>query len=363
MELNSFSGNGQAAFRKPRDASVDKSVKDDKPTFKTPIMPTIPEDEKIRHTKAKFRRRDDERTNPTFQQFKLPSSSLDPEPDPDPGPSSGLSSPPSSPLATNLDTITIPSSPPEPAPSLSPAPSTPDLLHLAPTTATNPPTTCPICSTPLPPALLATLSTAPRRTTREKLLFCTTHRRLDAARRYADAAYPPVDWPGLPARLHRHTPHLAAVLSGAAPSPFRDRLEALVASGAARAEFHRAPVTAVAAGGAGYYGPRGARRILEHVLDVFAGEIRDVAPRTAGVGVTGVAGYVQAVLVPEMAVCLVCEDYECGREEARGILEESAEVGEAMHGEEEERIVGGDLDGEQNMVEEGSEAEVEDVGG
>lgn len=52
----------------------------------------------------------------------------------------------------------------------------------------------------------------------------------------------------------------------------------------------------------------------------------------------GVSGYLQSVLVPEMALALVMEDAGCTAEEARRIVAESYEIGEALNEEEEEKV-------------------------
>ena len=186
------------------------------------------------------------------------------------------------------------------------------------------------------------------------MTFCQNHKRLAAVAKYLHNRYPAIDWEALPARLKRHDATLDAMLAGRRPSHYRTQLESHLASVAGRKGFHNRLAAGVQNAVPGYYGVRGARRMLEHVMSVFAPKIREIAAETEAVGVTGVTGYLQAVLVPEMAVCLVKEDMECGDEEARRVLEESAAAGEHMHGEEEERVA---------YVEEEEADEMEDVGG
>ena len=50
------------------------------------------------------------------------------------------------------------------------------------------------------------------------------------------------------------------------------------------------------------------------------------------------AGYVHAVLAPEMAIMLIGEDMHVGEEGARKILRESEEVGGLVHEEEEDEV-------------------------
>lgn len=52
----------------------------------------------------------------------------------------------------------------------------------------------------------------------------------------------------------------------------------------------------------------------------------------------GIPGYVQSVLVPELALELVMEDADCDEGEARRIIMESSEIGEALHEAEEEEV-------------------------
>ena len=92
----------------------------------------------------------------------------------------------------------------------------------------------------------------------------------------------------------------------------------------------------------GYYGPRGEKLFTEHIVATLSDRLRDraagdrlmAAQGTAG----GVSGFVQAVLVPELAVALVQHDIGCGAERAREILEESTELGELMNEEQHERV-------------------------
>lgn len=67
----------------------------------------------------------------------------------------------------------------------------------------------------------------------------------------------------------------------------------------------------------------------------------------------GVSGYLQSVLVPEMALALVMEDAGCGVDEARRIIVESSDIGDALNEVEEKKVpqmklpLGGDLTGEE----------------
>ena len=89
-------------------------------------------------------------------------------------------------------------------------------------------------------------------------------------------------------------------------------------------------------------------------MTTFSSQIRRLAASDKIISSGGVSGYVQAVLVPELAVLLVKEDMRVDDEEARGILQESIEIGDLLNEEEEEvidrKVVGDDSDDDVNDV-------------
>lgn len=76
----------------------------------------------------------------------------------------------------------------------------------------------------------------------------------------------------------------------------------------------------------------------------FAPKVRRLAASDKLIASAGVAGYVQAVLAPELAVMLVMEDMRVDEDEARAILRNSREIGDLLNEEEDEMI--SDEDGE-----------------
>ncbi len=76
----------------------------------------------------------------------------------------------------------------------------------------------------------------------------------------------------------------------------------------------------------------------------FAPKVRRLAASDKLIASAGVAGYVQAVLAPELAVMLVMEDMRVDEDEARVILRNSKEIGDLLNEEEDEMIR--DEDGE-----------------
>ena len=83
---------------------------------------------------------------------------------------------------------------------------------------------------------------------------------------------------------------------------------------------------------------------MENIMTSFAPQIRRLAASDKLIALAGVAGYVQAVLAPELAVRLVMEDMRVDEDEARVVLRASAEIGNLLNEEEDEVIRDGDVD-------------------
>ena len=79
---------------------------------------------------------------------------------------------------------------------------------------------------------------------------------------------------------------------------------------------------------------------MEFIIHQFSDKIRRLAASDdlLSLGGGGIAGYAQAVLVPELAVCLITEDLGVDDDEARKVLSESARIGRLVHEEEDERV-------------------------
>ena len=70
----------------------------------------------------------------------------------------------------------------------------------------------------------------------------------------------------------------------------------------------------------------------------FARRLRRLAASDKLISVGGVSRYVQAVLVPEMAVVLVMDDMKVDEEKAREVLRDSVDIGNLLNEEEDEMI-------------------------
>ncbi|KAL9119625.1 MAG: hypothetical protein Q9187_003825, partial [Circinaria calcarea] len=243
---------------------------------------------------------------------------------------SSLSSPPSSPYLEDL--ILIDSSIPEYQPPI------PD-AH------------CPVCKESVPYALLesfifddTTAKQNNRMTMRRQALFCRMHRTQKAHSDWKARGYPIIDWPNLPKRLQRHHTVMEDILRGRQESYYRNVLEEKVKDGKTRTIVQDLMNLSEKAGSeTGYYGSRGARVMMEHLVSSFSSHLRRLGSTDKlVVSSGGVSGYMQAVLVPELTVVLVQEDMDVDAERARAILKESADLGELVNEEEDEVLERGD---------------------
>jgi len=210
------------------------------------------------------------------------------------------------------------------------------------------PSSCPLCGATVDEAFKMDweLEHAAGRRMNIKLQerFCQAHREHNAARTWQDRQYPEVDWENLQARFNKHNGHLQAIMDGKKHSSFRTDLESRVHGnnkGQMKSKIEIAAENSKSSS-VGYYGSRGAKLMVEYISSTFAGRLRKLgaADRViAAKGVVGgVSGYVQSVLVPELAVALVMEDCGVDAEEARQILLDSADIGEALNSEEAEKV-------------------------
>jgi hypothetical protein len=176
--------------------------------------------------------------------------------------------------------------------------------------------------------------------------FCDHHKREDARRIWQERGYPNIQWESFEKRLRAHYDRLLAVLEKRSTSVYRDRLQKRVDSGSTRSA-----AAAYNPGGSndseldikpGYYGSKGEKLMTDHILGHFANELRDLAVSDSLIVASGVAGgisgFVQAVLVPEVAVALVKEDMGVDEKRAREVLKESLELGELLNEEAHEQV-------------------------
>ncbi|KAK7520204.1 RTC4-like domain-containing protein [Phyllosticta citriasiana] len=172
----------------------------------------------------------------------------------------------------------------------------------------------------------------------DQILFCEAHKLAAARQEYSAHGYPEIDFQELPARVARFHDDLVGVLQETRPSHFRDRLNDAAAEGQGRTLAAAHNKDEMHGMTTGYYGPRGRRIMEDWVTNNLADAIRERAGSDRLIGFKTVSGFVQEVLVPELATWLVMEDRresedgeETGEARAREILGESAAIGDRVH--------------------------------
>ena len=76
----------------------------------------------------------------------------------------------------------------------------------------------------------------------------------------------------------------------------------------------------------------------DNIMSRFANKLRRLSVSDKLISSGGVSRYVQAVLVPELAVLLTRDDMKVDEEKAREILRDSVDIGNLLNEEEDEMI-------------------------
>lgn len=185
---------------------------------------------------------------------------------------------------------------------------------------------CPMCHDLVDPELLEKHSDRGRMNIRKQTAFCRMHKRRTALNSGTARGYPTIDWSTMESRFTKHEDFLREILEGSRPSHYVSLLKEKVESGKNRTLLKTDDSVTP-----GYYGPRGLRFMTDFIMRRLSSVIRKRAVEDRLISARSYTGYVQAVLVPELAVRLVVEDMGVGDKEARDILRDSIEVGELLH--------------------------------
>ncbi|QIW95332.1 hypothetical protein AMS68_000850 [Peltaster fructicola] len=173
--------------------------------------------------------------------------------------------------------------------------------------------------------------------------FCRFHKQQDARKTWKQRGYPEIDWSRLQERMAKQHQRLIAILESNVHSEYREELAKRIAKREDRTiQTTYANSTTPSRLSAGYYGPRGQKLMLEHISAHLSTQLREASLKdelisSVGVG-GGVSGFVQSVLVPEMAIALIAQDLRINEGEARQVLDDSRALGELLHDEERERV-------------------------
>lgn len=186
---------------------------------------------------------------------------------------------------------------------------------------------CPMCDDQVDEELLKEFSNGERMRLSRQAKFCRMHKQVSAKKTWEEKGYPMVDWANLEARIEGHHDLLESLIMGSG-SHFGDLLKENIRTGQARTllttDEYLTP---------GYYGLRGMSVMTEAVVAMFSNLLRKRAPVDMRVSGRGYTGFVQSVLVPELAVKLIQEDLHLGEDQAREVMEESRAVGEILNDE------------------------------
>ncbi len=185
---------------------------------------------------------------------------------------------------------------------------------------------CPMCHELVDPELLEKHSNNGRMNIRKQTAFCRMHKRRTALNSGTERGYPKIDWSTIETRLTGHESYLREILEGSQPSHYATVLKEKVESGKDRTLLKMEDSVTP-----GYYGPRGLRVMTDFIMRKLSSVVRKRAVEDRLISARSYTGYVQAVLVPELAVRLVMHDMDIGEEEARDVLRDSIEVGELLY--------------------------------
>lgn len=185
---------------------------------------------------------------------------------------------------------------------------------------------CPMCDDPVELDLLKQHTKNGKMNIRKQTAFCRMHKRRDAEIARKTKGYPAIDWTSLEPRMEKLEEYIRDILEGKHTSYYAGILSERVEAGENRTLL-RTEESLIP----GYYGPRGLRVLTDYIMKEFSDTVRKRAVEDRLVSSRGYTGYVQAVLVPEMAVRLIMEDMNVEEDDARQILSESRDVGELMN--------------------------------
>ncbi len=181
---------------------------------------------------------------------------------------------------------------------------------------------CPMCNQPLDPAEVSKIVGM---SVRMQEKFCRDHKRRTAKENWSDRGYPQIHWESFDARISKHHSFIKELIKGV-DCHYRDILDQRVNTGKDR-NLMKMTSNLIP----GYYGSRGLRSISENIMDRFTPLLKKRVVQDRLMSARGVTGFVQSVLVPEVAVLLIQEDMNVAIEEARDILTDSASMGELVN--------------------------------
>ncbi|KAJ6036492.1 hypothetical protein N7540_000771 [Penicillium herquei] len=196
---------------------------------------------------------------------------------------------------------------------------------------------CPMCKAEVDPEMLKEFQAQPNQRLREQQRFCASHKKDAASEEWRAHGYPDIDWSTLGERLQRYYSDVEKYLNPDTPSYYRNILESAQKAGSGL----RLTITSdgLEVISCGYYGGKGAHKMLDGVMGRFAVKLRRLAKGDNLVAKVGIVGYAQSVLVPELAVRLIMEDMDVSADDARGIMRDSIDIGQKLNPQQDDVVV------------------------
>ncbi|KAJ5629170.1 hypothetical protein N7528_002827 [Penicillium herquei] len=196
---------------------------------------------------------------------------------------------------------------------------------------------CPMCKEEVDPEMLREFQAQPNQRLREQQRFCTSHKKDAAAVEWQAHGYPEINWSTLGDRLQRYYSDIEKYLNPETPSYFRNILESAQKAGSSL----RLTITSdgLEVMSCGYYGGKGAHKMLDGVMGRFAVKLRRLTKDDNLATKVGIVGYAQSVLVPELAVRLIMEDMDVSADGAREIMRESVDIGQKLNPQQDDVVV------------------------
>ena len=193
---------------------------------------------------------------------------------------------------------------------------------------------CPICHEPVTPEEFHQFFKDRVKNTTNNTQFCRQHKKNKILKE--GSKYPEIDWTRLQSRIAHFQPRLIAVLKGEYAedehlSLYRIEHGKRVATGKNRSRRVRIDASLEEDNHTGYYGDRGYDIMMEKITTLMSTEITEQAKRDPIFRSSSGIAFTAGVLVPELAICLVKQDFECDETEARRLIKESAAYGRVAH--------------------------------
>lgn len=175
--------------------------------------------------------------------------------------------------------------------------------------------------------------------TRHQVQFHNFHQKHSAKTEWRKRKYPTIDWTRLPDRVNALRENIESVIDGTEPSIYADGLRDLHrGKSGQRQKVANEFAGDFGSNSVGYYGGRGAQTIGVEVAEMFTSKFLEDAQHDIISAAGGIPMYIQKVIVPEVASRLIAQDMECDLAEARDILGQSADLGQALCEEENDEV-------------------------